>query len=97
MTVSRNEAQRLSKDAAEIGARMVRGVLKVGTDGAKVGQTDLLAWLAKDAGSDVMLIALPLGARLGQDEVKICYTCGRNYTGEACPHCTEARARLRGG
>jgi hypothetical protein len=97
MTVSKNEAQRLSQDAAEMGARMVRGVLKVGTEGAKIGQTDILAWLAKDAGSEVMLIVLPLGARLGQSEAKICYTCGRDYTGEACPHCTEARARLRGG
>ncbi len=96
MAVSKNEAQRLSNDAAEIGAHVLRGVLKVGSEGAKIGQTDVLAWLAKNAGSEVMLIAVPLGARLGQSETKICHTCGREYTGEACPHCTEARARLRG-
>jgi hypothetical protein len=97
MTISKSEAQRLSKDAAAMGARIVRGVLKVGSAEARIGQTDVLTWLDKDAGSEVMLIVVPLGARLGQNEAKICYTCGRDYTGEACPHCAEARARLRGG
>jgi hypothetical protein len=29
-------------------------------------------------------------------EERVCRTCGRKYIGVECPHCREARVRLRG-
>jgi hypothetical protein len=96
MPVSKSDAQRLSKDAAEMGAHVLRGVLQVGQEGVKIGQTDAMDWLAPYAGTEVILIVTSIGQRMITNEQKICYTCGRDYRGDACPYCTEARARLRG-
>ncbi|MBN1995296.1 MAG: hypothetical protein JW953_21580 [Anaerolineae bacterium] len=96
MPVSKSDARRLTKEATEIGAHVLRGVLTVGPEGAKIGETDILAWLTQYAHEELMLIVAPIGKIFIESEVKICYTCGRDYTGDNCPHCAEARARLRG-
>ncbi len=97
MTISKSEARRLAKSAAEMDARVLRGVLKIGPHGAKVDDTDVLEWLARYAGSEMLLIAAPVQKRsYFEDELKSCTTCGRDYKGDTCPHCAEVRARLRG-
>ena len=96
MAISKSDARRLTKEATEIGAHVLRGVLTIGPAGARVDETDVLDWLAQYAGKELMLIATPVGKLFIESEVKICYTCGRDYTGDTCPYCAEARARLRG-
>lgn len=97
MTLSKSEARRLAKNAAEMDARILRGVLTIGPDGAKVEETDVLEWLAQHVDSELVLIAAPVASSiLAENEVKSCPTCGRDYTGDACLHCKEVRARLRG-
>jgi len=96
MAVSKSDARRLTKDATEIGGHVLRGVLKVGPDGAKVGDTNLLEWLQQFNESELMLIGLRVESSHIESDLKICYTCGRDYRGDTCPYCAEARARLRG-
>jgi len=96
MAVSKSDARRLTKDATEIGGHVLRGVLKVGPDGAKVGDTNLLEWLQQFDGSELMLVGMRVESSYIESDMKICYTCGRDYRGDTCPYCTEARARLRG-
>lgn len=96
MTVSKSDAQRLSQDAAEMGARVLRGMLAVGPEGVKIGETNLVEWLAQYAGADLVLIASAIEHGRNEQETKICYTCGREYQGDSCPYCAEVRARLRG-
>jgi hypothetical protein len=95
LTVSKSEARRLAKDGLEMGAHVLRGILKVGPDGVTVNETDITAWLSRHAGSELILIAVPVG-KLTEGEIKSCRRCGRDYEGETCAHCAEARARLRG-
>ena len=96
MAVSKSDARRLTKDATEVGGHVLRGVLKVSSDGAAVGDTNLLEWLQNFNGSEIMLVGLRVEPSHIESDLKICYTCGRDYRGDDCPYCTEARARLRG-
>jgi hypothetical protein len=96
MAISKSDARRLAKEAMEIGAHVLRGVLTIDPEGAKVGETNVLDWLAQYADNELVLIATPVGKVFIESKVKICYTCGRDYMGDACPYCAEARARLRG-
>ncbi len=97
MPISRNQARQLAKNGMEMGARVLRGSLTVAEDGVvSINHTQIAAWLAEFAGSEVILVASPVGRGVADDEVKSCYTCGRDYTGDACPHCAEVRSRLRG-
>lgn len=97
MTLSKSEARRLAKRAAELDARILRGILTMGPDGAKVDETNVLEWLARYADTELMLIAAPVSrTTMAKDEIKSCPTCGRDYTGDTCLYCREARARLRG-
>jgi hypothetical protein len=96
MAISKSDARHLAKEATEIGAHVLRGVLTIGPEGAKVGETNVLDWLAQYADKELVLIATSVGQVFIESEVKICYTCGRDYTGDTCPYCAEARARLRG-
>lgn len=97
MTLSKSEARRLAKNAAEMDARILRGILTMGPDGAKVDETNVLEWLAQHAGSELVLIVAPVASSiLIENEIKSCPTCGRDYSGDTCLHCQEVRARLRG-
>lgn len=97
MTLSKNEARRLAKNAVELDARILRGVLKIDPEGAKLNDINIVEWLARHAGTELMLIAAPVENGLFEDEIKSCRTCGRDYQGDRCAYCAEARARLRGG
>ena len=83
-------------NSIEMGAHVLRGVLSVGPDGLKIDGTDIDEWLARHENLELILIAAPVGPVDTGDQVKTCYTCGRDYEGDSCPHCAEARARLRG-
>jgi hypothetical protein len=96
MAISKSDARRLTKDATEMGAHVLRGALKVGPEGVKIGETNVLEWLAQYANSELVLIATKVGTSFIESDLKICYTCGRDYRGDTCPYCAEARARLRG-
>ena len=98
MTISRINARRLAIDATEMGARILRGTLTVEADQTRIDETNLLEWLSQLAGSELMLIAVPIGYKVTEeeDELKSCNTCGRDYKGPSCPYCAEVRARLRG-
>jgi hypothetical protein len=96
LTVSKNEARRLAKDGLEMGAHVLRGVLSLGPDGITVNEINITEGLARHAGSELILIAVPIGKTTADQEIKSCRRCGRDYEGEFCPYCAEARARLRG-
>jgi len=96
MAISKSKARQLAMNATEMGSHVLRGVLKIKPDGANVDGTDVLEWLAQYADSELVLIAVSVGELPIEDEIKTCYTCGRDYTGKTCPHCAEVRARLRG-
>lgn len=97
MAISKSEARQLAINAAEMGAHILRGVVTIGPNGATITETDVSEWLAQYANVEIMLIAAPVNTVAIENDLKSCYTCGRDYRGEACPHCAEARARLRGG
>lgn len=96
MAISKSDARKLAINVSEMGAQVLRGVLTVGPEGTKINGVNVLEWLNQHAGSEVMLIATPVGSGVSGDEEKTCSCCGRDYKGETCPYCTEARARLRG-
>ncbi len=97
MSLTKREARRLAKNAAEMDARILRGILTIGPEGAAVDGTNIQAWLEQHADAELMLIAAPVADSKFIDEVRSCHRCGRDYMGEACPRCQEVRARLRGG
>ena len=96
MDISKTVARKLAKNGLESGARVFRGVVKVGPAGIEIDGKDLSAWLAQYDNSELLIIAAPIMNRDDEAAVKTCYTCGRDYVGETCPACAGARARLRG-
>jgi hypothetical protein len=97
MAISKDEAYRLAKIAAELNAKILRGSLQITATGPVIGDVDVLAWLKEQAGPELLLIVAPVDSlRSAATEVKSCQTCGRDYEGDSCPHCANARARLRG-
>jgi hypothetical protein len=86
----------LAAAAYELDARMVEGELHRNSQGDwSVGEISLNDWLEDFAGRRVYVIVAAL-----DDErplpVKVCRTCGTEYSGIECPRCREARIRLRG-
>ena len=96
MAISKSDARKLTINVTEMGAQVLRGVLRVEAGQATINTVDVLEWLAQHAGVEIMLIATPVGNAVDESGLKTCPQCGRDYKGETCPHCTEARARLRG-
>lgn len=96
MAISKAEARRLAINVTEMGGQVLRGTLTIGPAGATVNQVNLLEWLAAHANTEILLVAAPIANAGADSEVKTCQRCGRDYRGDACPHCAEIRARLRG-
>lgn len=96
MTISKSEARKLTINVTEMGAQVLRGVLTIGPEGVTINNVAVLEWLAQHAGTEIMLVVTPVGNAVNATELKTCPRCGRDYKGETCPHCAEARARLRG-
>jgi hypothetical protein len=94
--VSKSDAQELASQAIDMGAGAVRGFLHRGEAGEWiVGSTDVNVWLGRYEDFELILLAVPIEER-GTPRMKTCRTCGREYEGDACPHCQTARERLRG-
>lgn len=93
--VSKAEAQILASEASQVGGRTLRGPVKKESGDLFVGKVSLSSWLSEHEGREVILIVLPLEEPGNTKQV--CRTCGREYTGLECPHCREARRRLRRG
>jgi hypothetical protein len=56
---------------------------------------DLDAWLDQFAKQEIVLIAASLTDERPV-EPRTCGICGREFFGLECPHCRDARIRLRG-
>ena len=97
MTIPKSDAQELAIRAHEMGASVLRGSLQRLDEqrGWAVGNIHLRDWLARYVGRDLILIALAIGEER-DSPTSTCGTCGREYSGSHCPHCREARERLRG-
>ena len=95
MSLRKASVLEMATAAYELDAQVRRGVLrKIDGEWTVMGDT-LDHWLSKFEGQEVVLIA----ASLSDDrplETKTCRTCGREYVGLECPHCRDARIRLRG-
>ncbi len=87
----------LSSAAYELGGHVVQGVLRRDPETGKwlVGDKTVEAWLETYVDQEIVLTAISLEADAPL-ETKVCRTCGREYRGYECPHCRQARVRLRG-
>lgn len=85
----------MASAAYEMDAAVKRGVLLKVDGGWTIMGEDLDAWLDQFAGQEIVLIAASL---LDERPVnpRTCGTCGREFFGLECPHCRDARIRLRG-
>ncbi len=96
MSLRKASILKLASAAYEMGLQVLRGELERGLGGQlQVNQRSLADWLREMEGQEVVLIA----ASLDDDRepvVRTCRTCGREYVEHECPHCREARIRLRG-
>ncbi len=96
MTLSKANALRLTNRAMEDGALVWRGSLAQDEDGNfTIGDRNLSEWLSRCVGQEVVVVIGRIDTG-GQTQVRQCSRCGRDYEGIECPHCSQARARLRG-
>jgi hypothetical protein len=96
MTLSKANALRLANRAMEDGAVVWRGFLAQGDDGQfTIGDRNLSEWLSRYAGQEVIVVLGRIDAG-APTQLRQCSACGRDYEGPECPHCSQARARLRG-
>jgi len=87
---------KLAAAAYEMELEVMSGVLQQMGDGRwRIGEHDLLTWLEKHQGEDLVLV---LGSLADERpvETRTCRTCGREYVEMECPHCRGNRVRLRG-
>ena len=95
MSLRKASVLELATAAYELDASVKRGILRKVEGRWTVTGDDIENWLKAFDGQEVVLIA----ASLNDDrpvEPRTCRTCGREYTGFECPHCRDARIRLRG-
>ncbi len=95
MSISRKDSQTLSGTAARMGATVLGGTLSKQGERYIINKTDVTELLEKLVGQNVLLIIGDVSEN-SRPEVKVCLTCGREYTEDECPHCANARSRLRG-
>ena len=95
MSLRKASVLELAAHAYELDAGVLRGVLEQRPDGSwTLDGTRLEEWLAAYKGQSMVLIAASLeDARPLRNQV--CHTCGREYQGAECPHCSRVRRRLR--
>ena len=97
MPMRTSDARSLATRAHELGAISLRGQLERlesgdwAVDGRPVEEV-----LSELEGQQIYLIVLAPETGAGLAIRRTCRTCGRDYEGSECPHCREARLRLRG-
>lgn len=94
MSISRNDSRNLSALASRAGATVLGGQLSRVEGRFFINKMDVTALLEAQVGRNVVLI---VEAVTEEPEApnKTCLTCGRDYVGTECPHCANARGRLR--
>lgn len=92
----KTDALRLASDAKRDGALVFRGRLVRAEDGRlMLGDRDLLSLFATAEGAETLVVVAAI-EESASAHIKVCGTCGREYEGVECPHCSSARRRLRG-
>jgi hypothetical protein len=95
MPISKLEARELMSRAYEMGAAVLKGVVRRLENGSwVVNDEPLESWLEEQRGSEVVLVAAEVAE--GQGTRRVCRTCGTEYEGYECPRCREVHRRLRG-
>lgn len=95
-SIRRATILKLASTAYEMDLDVMNGLVTKDENGRwRVGTQDLINWLEKQEGDEVVLV---LGNLSDEQEVitRTCRTCGRDYTDLECPHCRANRIRLRG-
>ncbi len=96
MSARKASVLELATAAYELDASVTRGQLHKSSGGTwTVGGVDVTAWLAQYEGQEIVLIAASMDDKR-EVQARTCPRCGREYVGAYCPHCHEARMRLRG-
>jgi hypothetical protein len=96
MSVRKASVLELATAAYDLDAHVMRGrLLKLPNGGWTITGVDVADWLAQLDGQEIVLIAASLDDTR-EVSPRTCPRCGREYTGAYCPHCREARLRLRG-
>jgi hypothetical protein len=96
MSLRKATVLEMASAAYDMDASVKRGVLLKADDGRwTIADEDLTEWLDHFAGQEIVLIAASLTDDRPIDP-RTCRTCGREYYGLECPHCRDARIRLRG-
>ncbi len=95
MTITRNGSHTLSATASRVGATVLGGQLIKEDNQYFINKTNVTRLLEQLLQQNVLLIIEEVSEEK-QKEVRVCLTCGREYTGAECPHCARVRARLRG-
>lgn len=96
MSIRKASVLELATAAYDLDASVIRGRLTRRTDGTwVVDGRPVNDWLAAFEAQQVVLIAASLDDSR-EVPTRTCPRCGREYQGAYCPHCHEARMRLRG-
>ncbi len=96
MSLRKATVLELASAAYDMDASVKRGVLLKDAEGRwTIGGEDLTEWLDQFAAQEVVLISASLSDNRPVTP-RTCRTCGREYVGLECPHCRDARIRLRG-
>ncbi len=97
MSVRKASILELATAAYDLDVGVMRGRLSRRADGRwEVDGRDINEWLTGYDGQEIILIAASLNDPRDVPQ-RTCPRCGRDYRGAYCPHCHEARLRLRGG
>ena len=96
MSVRKASVLELATAAYDLDATVLRGRLTQAADGTwTIGGVEVLGRIGPLEGQEIVLIAASLDDTR-EVSPRTCPRCGREYTGAYCPHCREARLRLRG-
>jgi len=85
----------LATAAYEVDAEVKRGVLKKVNGHWSVSDHEMGEWLNRFEGHEVVVIVASMSDERPV-EPRVCRTCGSEFVGVECPHCRQARIRLRG-
>jgi hypothetical protein len=95
MSLRKATVLEMATAAYEMDAAVKRGLLRKIDGRWTIMGDDLDEWLEHFNEQEIVLIAASLTDERPVDP-RTCRTCGREYFGIECPHCRDARIRLRG-
>ncbi len=95
MSMRKASVLEMATAAYEMDAAVKRGVLYRVEGRLAIMGEDVDSILNRFEGQEIVLIAASLNDERPIDP-RVCRTCGREYFGLECPHCRDARIRVRG-